>query len=93
MPSELCSRNPVLAWPIFRRVQTQAHLFGEMLERSGADPGAATREGRGSAFAQAARRCLACPHAAACRDWLDTNSEEAVPSFCPNAAYLRRVRA
>lgn len=93
MPLELCSKNPFLGWPIFRRVQRQAHLFGEMLERSGADPGAATREGRGGAFAQAARRCLACPHTAACRDWLDGASEEPVPSFCPNAAYLRRVRA
>lgn len=92
MALELCSRDPFLAWPIFRRVQRQAHLFGEMLEHSGADPAAAIREGRGSAFAQAARRCLACPHAAACRDWLDGENEAAVPSFCLNAAYLRRLK-
>lgn len=90
MASELCRRNPVLAWPLFRRAQRQAQLFGDMLERSGADAGAAIREGRGSAFAQAARRCLACQHALACRDWLEGTAEEAAPSFCPNAAYLRR---
>ncbi|WP_371332380.1 DUF6455 family protein [Bosea sp. BIWAKO-01] len=64
-----------------------------MLERSGADLGAAVREGRGSAFALAARRCLACPHGGECRSWLDGAREEAVPDFCPNAVYLHRTSA
>lgn len=81
------------SWPVLGRVQRQAQLFGEMLERAGVDPGLAARECHGQAFAVAARRCLACGHADECRRWLDGASAEAVPAFCPNADYLRRVKA
>ncbi|MGO4677754.1 DUF6455 family protein [Bosea sp. 2YAB26] len=93
MPSGLSIRDRFLTWPAFERAQRQAHLFGEMMERSGADLGAAVREGRGSAFALAARRCLDCPHAGECRSWLNGASKEVAPDFCPNAAYLHRIGA
>lgn len=80
-------------WPIFERVQRQAHLFGEMMEHTGAAPGAAARDGRGVAFAAAARRCLACPHAGECRNWLDHAAGSDAPPFCPNVDYLSRVKA
>jgi hypothetical protein len=80
-------------WPMFRRVERQAGLFGEMIERLDADPGAAAREDQGRSFAAASRRCLWCSHADECRAWLDGGGAGAAPLFCPNAAYLNRVRS
>ena len=80
-------------WPLFHRVERQAHLFGEMMDRVGVNPGAAAREDQGSAFAAACRRCLLCSSAEACRQWLDTGGADTPPAFCPNAAYLSRVGA
>jgi hypothetical protein len=78
---------------MFERVQRQAGLFREMIERAGVDPGAAAKEDCGGAFAMAARLCLSCPHACACRDWLDGRASGPAPEFCRNAAYLARVTA
>jgi hypothetical protein len=78
---------------MFQRVQRQAKLFREMTEREGVDPAAAAREDHGGAFALAARRCLACPHGGACRDWLDSGRREPAPDFCLNLAYLCRIRS
>jgi hypothetical protein len=78
---------------MFRRVERQARLFGEMIERLDVDPGAAAREEDGRAFAAASRRCIWCAHTAECRDWLGGGASGAAPPFCPNAAYLNRVRS
>jgi hypothetical protein len=79
-------------WPMFRRVERQARLFNEMIERLDADPGAAARDGRGRGFDEASRRCLWCSYARECRTWLDEGGSGAAPLFCPNAAYFDRVR-
>jgi hypothetical protein len=76
---------------MFDRVERQTKLFRAMIEREGVDPAAAAREDHGAAFARAARRCLACPHGDACRDWLDSGRREPAPDFCCNRAYLGRV--
>jgi len=64
-----------------------------MIERADVDPGAAARDGFGGTFAMAARLCLSCPHACACRGWLDSGASGAAPDFCRNIAFLRRVSA
>ena len=79
-------------WPMFRRVERQAQLFGEMMDRLDVDPGAAAREDRGMAYAGASRRCLWCARSAECREWLDHGGKSAAPLFCPNADYLNRAR-
>ncbi|HEY7383792.1 MAG TPA: DUF6455 family protein [Beijerinckiaceae bacterium] len=74
-----------------KRVECQARLMGEMMDRLGVDPAAAAREGRGAAFASASRACLLCSHATECRQWLDEPGRTA-PPFCPNAPFFARVR-
>lgn len=81
------------SWPMAERVERQARLMGELMERLSIDPGAAAREGRGISFAAASRRCLVCRNSEACRGWLDAGGGDAAPAFCPNAAYFNRVRA
>lgn len=84
--------RPARAWPMAKRVERQARLMGAMMERVGVDPGAAAREARGIAFAAASRRCLICSNSELCERWLAGGSRGAPPAFCPNAAFLNRVR-
>jgi hypothetical protein len=79
-------------WPLFRRVERQARLFGEMLERVQVDQGKAAREGMGSGFATAAQRCLTCRKTVACEAWLAQGKSGAAPAFCPNAEFLNSLR-
>ena len=46
------------SWPFASRLEIQARLLGEMMERLGVDPGEAARAGGGMALATASRRCL-----------------------------------
>ncbi|WP_425523168.1 DUF6455 family protein [Microvirga splendida] len=52
----------------------------------------AVREQFEGGFPTACRRCLACPIATDCQRWLEGGGADAAPSFCPNAAFLNRVR-
>ncbi len=79
-------------WPMTRWVERQANLFGRMMERVGANPGAAVRERFDGGFAAACRRCLACRNSIDCQRWLEGEGPAAAPGFCPNAAFLNRVR-
>jgi hypothetical protein len=92
MHPRLQGQKAARRWPRFERVRRQAGLFREMIERAGVDPGAAAKDDFGGTFAMAARLCLSCPHACACRDWLDSGAPGPAPEFCRNAAYLARVR-
>jgi hypothetical protein len=75
-----------------RWVERQARLFADMMERVGADPGAAARERFEGGFAAACRRCLACQSSTDCQQWLDAGGADAAPPFCPNAAFLSQIR-
>ncbi|WP_262266329.1 DUF6455 family protein [Microvirga yunnanensis] len=81
------------SWPRSRWVERQAGLFGRMMERVRAEPGATARERFEGGFAAACRRCLTCPNATECGRWLEGGGADAPPPFCPNAAFLNRVRA
>jgi len=81
------------AWPRSRWVERQTGLFGRMMERVGADPGATAREQFEGGFAAACDRCLACPNATDCQRWLESGGADAAPPFCSNAAFLNKVRA
>ncbi|WP_366509851.1 DUF6455 family protein [Bosea sp. (in: a-proteobacteria)] len=93
MDSRIQRQGAIRGWPRFKRVQRQAGLFSEMIERVGADPGAAAKEESGRAFAMAARLCLSCPHACACRNWLDSGGSTSAPDFCRNIDFLLSVSA
>ena len=43
-------------------------------------------------FAVAVQRCLACSEAAQCRAWLASGARDGYQSFCPNAAYIERMK-
>jgi hypothetical protein len=79
-------------WPLFRRVERQSRLFGEMIERVDLDSATAVREEMGAGFASAAQRCLTCRNSLACEEWLQTSAVGRAPAFCPNAAFLNRLR-
>ena len=84
-------RRHAPSWPIFQRVERQARSRrndGALGSSLGPQP-----EGLGASFATASRRCLACRNAAECRRWLDNGGRQSAPLFCPNAAFLDRVRS
>src|SRR5829696_3196107 len=74
------------SWPLASRVELQARLLGEMMERLGVDPGEAARAGGGTALAAASRRCLYCSSAEICRHWLDEAGERETPGSCSRSS-------
>jgi hypothetical protein len=80
-------------WPMTRWIERQARLFGDMMQRAGADTGTTVREQLDGGFVAACRRCLACSASIDCRRWLESGGADAPPTFCPNAAFLNQVRA
>ena len=64
-------------------------LLSKMLDRLGIT-GEEVRMNR--SFAAASRRCLKCPKMQVCGHWLELSSARTAPLFCPNAAFLRRVK-
>ena len=73
------------------RIQQQAELMGEMMERVGVDAGLAVRKAE-SAFAAASLCCLSCPKSKECRGWLKQHAGNTAPIFCPNAAFFESLR-
>ncbi|MFN3672986.1 MAG: DUF6455 family protein [Bosea sp. (in: a-proteobacteria)] len=72
---------------IRRRFARQAQLMGAMMERIGFAPEEAGVPAR--ALAAASRRCLFCPSAQQCGQWLEqTQQAESAPEFCPNAGFF-----
>lgn len=80
-------------WPMGKRMERQAQLMGEMMERVAVDVGAAARDGIGIAFGAASRRCMMCRSSEECRQWLDKGGGDAAPAFCPNAAFFNSTRS
>jgi len=89
----MSKRLQAAAWPMAARVERQARLMGEVMQRVAVDPGSAAREGRGIAFAAASRRCLVCRNSEECRRWLDQGGADGAPGFCPNASFFDRARS
>jgi hypothetical protein len=58
------------------------------MERRGLSPADAP-EPRQLAFAL--RRCTLCPSVGSCREWLASGAREGLETFCPNAAYFRKL--
>lgn len=76
---------------IRRRFAHQARLMGAMMDRIGFEPEQAASHARG--FAAASRRCLWCPAAQQCGQWLErTEPAQSAPEFCPNAAFFKDSR-
>ncbi|KAA2234181.1 DUF6455 family protein [Salinarimonas soli] len=78
---------------LVQRIEMQARLLGEMMERLGVDPEIAACEAGGAGLAAVALRCRACGSRAECRRFLDeaTGSVPAAPAFCPNGDFLARA--
>ncbi|WP_048708022.1 DUF6455 family protein [Microvirga massiliensis] len=75
------------------RVERQARLMGDMMERLSVDPVAAMLRDR--AFATATRRCLWCSASEQCRQWLSEGAspDRAEPDFCVNAPLFLELRS
>jgi hypothetical protein len=75
--------------PMTDAVWQRAELLAEMMDRLGCRA-IALRLDRGAAFANASRRCLACPYPSRCRLWLEQRGHGSAtpPAFCGNAAFL-----
>ncbi len=72
----------------------RAHrLFWRMLIRQGIDPAGCWWYGAERMIARATANCAACPNAAPCRVWLDSDgATRGVPSFCPNGRAIEAAR-
>ena len=79
-------------WPMYRHTCRQAEAFDRMMARTGVDPRIGAALDRGSAFLAARAKCIACPAAGACRDWLARVDPLPVapPGFCANGPFLHR---
>jgi inner membrane protein/uncharacterized protein DUF6455 len=75
------------------RVERQARLMGDMMERLNVDPAVTMLRDR--AFATATRRCLWCSASEQCRQWLDEGAtpDRAEPDFCVNAPLFLELRS
>ena len=80
-------------WPMGKRMERQAQLMGEVMDRVAVDVNVAARESIGIAFGTASRRCMLCRSSEECRQWLDEGGGDAAPAFCPNAAFFNNARA
>jgi hypothetical protein len=74
-----------------RREPVPARL-GALLARHGLDWGRIAGAGELGELSRALDRCVECRAAARCRAWLDSGAREGYESFCPNAAFVERMR-
>jgi hypothetical protein len=78
--------------PMLDRVERQEQRLDEMMKALGADALRLARREGGEAYARSRTLCLFCKSSNVCRQWLDSDNREAVPSFCPNLALLLECR-
>ena len=76
-----------------RCVERQAVRMHQMMRRLDVDPGTLIRVGRGEAYGEARKRCLACTATGDCLRWLDGYALEGEsPDFCPNLQLFRLLQ-
>jgi hypothetical protein len=80
------------SWPQLNRVLQQADTMDRMIEHTRASRGVALRRENGNAWYEARSRCIECPHDRRCRSWMAAQPDGDVPSFCPNAEFLRACK-
>lgn len=78
---------------IWRRVERHIRQMAAMMARVGVE--AEEAAGQGRTYEAATRRCLWCPVAASCRQWLDDPAGEvaAMPFACPNTPFFEGLRS
>ena len=69
-----------------------AVLLEQMLRRQGDDVARMALAAGNRGFAEALRQCTRCSQTAQCRAWLYSGTREGYDTFCPNAAYVRRMK-
>lgn len=67
-------------------------LLERVLRRQGAQVARLALASGDRAFAHAVRQCTRCSEAAQCRAWLSSEAREGYQSFCPNAAFVGRMK-
>jgi len=67
-------------------------LIDRMLRRQGERVAYRAVAAGGRDFAAAVSQCVSCRQAAQCRAWLSSGVTEGYESFCPNAAFIERVK-
>ena len=69
-----------------------AVLLEQMLRRQGDDVARLALASGDRGFAVALRQCTRCSQTAQCRAWLYSDAREGYDTFCPNAAYVHRMK-
>ena len=67
-------------------------VLGAMLARQGIGWGRLTAAGALRDFSLGVRRCDGCNAKAECREWLASRRREGYETFCPNAAFIERMK-
>jgi Family of unknown function (DUF6455) len=72
------------------RVDQQAKLMGQMVERLRVDPTFATSVDGGLAWCEARTKCIFCSDVDRCRAWLERPDGLTGPAeFCPNSEFFQ----
>ena len=67
-------------------------LVVQALRRQSDEAAQRAEKSGGRAYALAVQRCLACTEAAQCQAWLWSGARDGYQPFCPNAAFIERMR-
>ncbi|MCR4269058.1 DUF6455 family protein [Nitratireductor sp. ZSWI3] len=79
-----------------KKLETQAHLMGRMIDRCGVDIERLAADRLGQTLASAVRACSQCSSTKSCQNWLDATAGEThlnPPAFCPNATRFELSRS
>lgn len=83
----------LVAFGLWRAMGDARPLFlSELIAFEGIDLDEQVRGAGAHQFALAARKCLQCAERARCESWLARKLPGGYESFCPNAAYIARLK-
>jgi hypothetical protein len=67
-------------------------LLAQLLDRESVDMGPRLTGVGARQFALAARRCMRCAARERCEEWLSQGRRSGYQAFCPNTAYIARLK-
>jgi hypothetical protein len=82
-------------WVLWRATMLEERpvLMHRMLQRQGVTIAGVEDSATLEQACRAARRCVACRDAEACRAWLDAGQTEGYEAFCPNREFIDELKA
>ena len=82
----------IIRWLWQLRREPLPGSLGALFARQGVNWGALARAASVREFADGLEHCMACPAKSECGRWLASGQREGFQKFCPNAAFVERVR-